>query len=89
MIHFLLIYYSAISIISAAVTALDKLSAKRGLWRIPENTLLLLGLSGGAVAEYITMKIIRHKTRHKKFMIILPVEAVIHITVISILICTQ
>ncbi len=89
MIRFLLIYYSAISIISAAVTAFDKFSAKRGLWRIPENTLLLLGLLGGAAAEYMIMKIIRHKTRHKKFMIILPVEAVIHIAVISFLICTQ
>lgn len=31
------------------------------------------GFLGGALLEFLTMKIIQHKTRHKKFMIGLPV----------------
>ena len=47
------------------------------LWLVGTNLLaimlLFVALLGGAVGEYITMRLIRHKTRHKKFMITLPV----------------
>lgn len=46
---------------------------QKGKWRVPEDTLLFVALLGGAVGEYITMRLILHKTRHKKFMITLPV----------------
>ncbi len=43
------------------------------------------GLVGGALLEFLTMKIIRHKTRHKKFMIGLPVMIIIQaITVVLV-----
>ena len=57
----------------AGLTVSDKVRAKKGKWRVPEDTLLFVALLGGAVGEYITMRLIRHKTRHKKFMITLPV----------------
>ena len=38
---------------------------------------MYLGALGGALPMYVTMRIIRHKTKHKKFMIGLPVFAVI------------
>ncbi len=41
--------------------------------RVPEKTLFLFALAGGAVPELVTMLIIRHKTKHKRFMIGLPV----------------
>lgn len=67
------LYLALISLITAAVTAADKIKAKKGAFRIPESTLLALAIFGGAVAEYFTMRLIRHKTLHKKFMIGLPV----------------
>lgn len=67
-------YAAGISVITIIVTVYDKIAAKkRPKHRIRENTLLLLGLLGGSPAEYLTMLVIRHKTRHKKFMIGLPV----------------
>lgn len=67
-------YFCVISFIAATVTVVDKLRApdpsKR---RVPENTLLLLAALGGSVAMYITMVAIRHKTRHSKFMIGIPI----------------
>lgn len=67
-----LIYFAAISFVTLIITALDKIFAKKHMRRIPEATLLTLALFGGALSEYITMKLIRHKTLHKKFMAGLP-----------------
>ncbi|MGN1117529.1 MAG: DUF1294 domain-containing protein [Acutalibacteraceae bacterium] len=84
-----LIYFALISLSASATACIDKLKAKNGKRRIPENTLMLLGLFGGAAAEYITMKIIRHKTRHNKFMIGLPLFILFHLALIVILIYMQ
>ena len=79
---FALIYVAAVSVIGVILTAYDKAESKRsknGRGRVPENTLMYLGFLGGALPMYVTMRIIRHKTKHKKFMIGLPVFAAVHI----------
>ena len=69
----LLIYLSVISLVSAIVTIADKqFSKKSGHRRVPEATLLLYSAFGGSVAMLITMLCIRHKTRHVKFMLGIP-----------------
>ena len=62
----------AVSLVSCIVTASDKRRAVKNKRRIPEKTLFLLAAAGGSAAMYITMNIIRHKTKHKRFMIGLP-----------------
>lgn len=69
---FFLIYLIAISLVSCAVTASDKRRAEKNRRRIPEKTLFLLAAAGGSAAMLLTMNIIRHKTKHKRFMIGLP-----------------
>ena len=81
-INLFLAYVGFISLVTAVITILDKINAKNGSRRIPEDFLLTLALLGGSVAEYIIMKLIRHKTRHKKFMAGLPVIIVIQIAII-------
>ncbi len=56
------------------LTIHDKQRAKQHERRIPERTLMLIGLAGGALAMYLTMRAIRHKTLHRKFMWGLPAE---------------
>lgn len=73
----MLTYIALISLISVAATAIDKASAIDGGRRVPERTLLLLSALGGSVAMLCTMLIIRHKTRHKKFMIGIPLIIVL------------
>lgn len=69
-----LIYLLAINIVAISLTIYDKIASKKFRKnRIRENVLLLIGAMGAAVSMYITMKLIRHKTRHKKFMIGLPI----------------
>ncbi len=69
---FFILYLAAVSILSCIVTVHDKISAKKGKRRVPEKILFLLAAVGGSATMYITMLIIRHKTRHKRFMIGLP-----------------
>ncbi len=69
----LLGFFALISIIASVMTILDKVRAIRQEWRIPENTLLLIAAVGGAPAMLLTMLIIRHKTKHGKFMVGLPI----------------
>lgn len=68
----LLLWFLCISVVSVFVTVLDKCNARAHRRRVPENTLMLLSALGGSVAMYVTMRLIRHKTRHKKFMLGIP-----------------
>ena len=65
-------YLIIINLIAILVTASDKQRAATHHWRVPENTLLLIAALGGSPAMLITMKLIRHKTQHKKFMLGIP-----------------
>lgn len=69
----MLIYFLIISFYSIMLTCSDKRLAKKGGRRVPEKKLFGAALLGGALAMYITMRTIRHKTLHKRFMIGLPV----------------
>lgn len=68
----LIIYLVLISLLSVIVTIADKIQAKRHRRRVPEATLLWLAALGGSVAMLTTMLLIRHKTRHVKFMAGIP-----------------
>ena len=75
------IWFILISAVSIIMTVYDKWAAKRKKRRVPERTLLSLGLIGGAAAMYLTMKMIRHKTKKKKFMVGLPLEILLHVLI--------
>lgn len=79
-------YYLIINIIAFTAMAIDKFKAQRHMWRIPEATLLGLAAIGGAFGAYLAMVVCRHKTRHKKFTITLPILCLIHIGIILYLI---
>ena len=71
--EYAVVYFAAISLVSVIVTAYDKIAAKKPKKRrIRESTLMLLAALGGALFMYLTMQLIRHKTRHLKFMAGLP-----------------
>ena len=76
-----LLWLAVISAITAAVTVADKIKAKKGLRRISEKTLIVLALLGGSLAEYFTMRLIRHKTLHKKFMLGLPLIIIVQLII--------
>ena len=73
------IYIACVSLVAVIVTMADKAKAKAGAWRVKEFTLLLISALGGSVAMYITMQAIRHKTKHAKFMIGIPLIIAVQI----------
>lgn len=81
-IFVLLCYLALISLVSIVVTIADKLKAIRHSWRVKERTLLILSALGGGIAMYITMLIIRHKTRKLKFMLGIPLIIIAQVVVI-------
>ena len=50
----------------------DKHKARKNKWRIPERTLLLIALLGGSAGSLLGMYTVRHKTKHLKFTIGVP-----------------
>ena len=60
-------YLVLINLLTFIVYGIDKLKAKKGKWRIPESTLLLLAFMGGSVGAWLGIKVWHHKTLHKKF----------------------
>lgn len=77
------IYLIIISLVSIVVCIYDKKISKKNKveLRIPESVLLLLSALGGSVAMLGTMLIFRHKTKHVKFMLGIPVIIVLQIAI--------
>lgn len=74
------IYLAAVSVVSIIVCIYDKIAAKHNpRHRTREATLLLLSALGGSVAMLLTMLLIRHKTKHLKFMIGIPLIIAIQV----------
>ena len=79
---YIAIYFAAVSLLAIVLTIYDKWAAKSGLRRVKENNLLLVAVFGGAIALFITMKVVRHKTKHTKFMIGIPVIIMLQIAAV-------
>ena len=72
-------YILGINVIAFLVYGVDKLKAKRGKWRIPESTLLLLAAIGGSLGAWLGMKVWHHKTMHKKFQYGVPLLLILQL----------
>lgn len=64
----------------------DKQKAKAGAWRIRESTLILLSFLGGSVGAMLGMFLLRHKTKHIKFRILIPFSFILHLVLILLLV---
>jgi len=69
---FVVLFFVIINIIGFISCGVDKYKAKRGLWRIPERIFFWLAFMGGAPGVYFGLLLFHHKTRHKKFMVGIP-----------------
>lgn len=66
-----LAYAAAISLATFSAFAWDKRCARRGDWRISEQTLLSLVALGGGLGALAAQSFLRHKTRKQPFVSIL------------------
>lgn len=75
----LLVYLLLVNAAGFLLMLVDKIKAKRNLWRIPEATLMGVAAIGGSIGAIAGMNLFRHKTKHAKFYIGLPVILVLQI----------
>ena len=78
---YILYYLIAINIITFFIYGIDKLKAKKGKWRIPESTLLLLAIICGSIGAWLGIKFWHHKTLHKKFKYGIPLIVIAQIAI--------
>ena len=82
-------YLVVINLIAFILYGIDKKRAIRNEHRIRESVLLWIARLGGAIGSWLGIKIFRHKTKHTKFRIVVPLWIVIWVVVIVFLIIKQ
>ena len=78
----ILLYLLIMNAAGFLVMTADKLFAKSGAWRVPERNLLGIAAIGGSIGVWLAMYTVRHKTRHAKFVIGVPLILVCQIGII-------
>lgn len=81
----ILSYLIIINILSFILFGYDKYLAEHHKWRIAEKNLLLVSAVGGSFGAYTAMHIFRHKTKHSKFTLSVPIFALVHAAIIIFL----
>ena len=86
MLNYLLFgYLIFINLFAAIITVFDKYRAVHHGWRVKESTLLLVAALGGSPAMLLIMLLIRHKTRHIKFMLGIPLIMAVQAAVVFLI----
>lgn len=70
-----------INIVTFIIYGIDKYKAKKGKWRIPENSLIGLAIIGGSIGAYLGMRVWHHKTMHLRFKYGIPLIIVIQLVI--------
>ena len=78
----LLVYLLLVNAAGFLLMLVDKIKARRNLWRIPEATLITVAAIGGSIGSIAGMNLFRHKTKHAKFYIGLPVILALQIVAV-------
>lgn len=78
----ILSYLLIINLIAFVLYGVDKKRAIRNEFGIRERVLLWMARLGGGIGSWIGLKLFRHKTKHTKFRIIVPLWAIIWIAAV-------
>ena len=83
--QYLLLYLLLINALGLILMRTDKKKAQLGRWRIRESTLLTVAALGGSIGTMLGMNLFRHKTKHLKFSLGVPVIFVFQVMATVIL----
>lgn len=83
--YFLGLYLIVINAAGFFSMALDKKRARQGAWRIPEKSLFLIALAGGSPGSIAGMYRFRHKTKHKTFVLGMPLVFIIQVILLLLM----
>ena len=80
-------YVAAVSFWSVVVCIYDKSISKWNSVRLraSEKALFVLSVLGGSLVMFITMLLIRHKTKHVSFMVGIPAIFILQVALVAVL----
>ncbi len=81
------LWISVTSLVAFSLFGIDKARAKQHKRRIPERILLGISALGGSVGALLGMQLFRHKTKHLKFLIGIPLCFLFHSVILFLLFC--
>ena len=81
-VSYIAAYLIFANLFAAGLVLYDKRAARKGSWRVRERTFLIAAAIGGSIAMLLMMRLIRHKTRHAKFSVGVPVIIVAQIAIV-------
>ena len=84
-ISILLFYLLIVNAAGFILMLVDKIKAKKNLWRIPEATLFLVAAIGGSIGSLLGMYTFRHKTKHWYFKFGFPALLMIQLAVLALI----
>lgn len=76
----LILYFFTINALGFLLMLVDKHKARKNRWRIPEATLMGVAVLGGSIGSLIGMYTVRHKTKHPKFTVGIPLILIVQLT---------
>lgn len=82
--YLFLAYLIIINAAAFLLMLIDKQKAKHRRWRIPEKTLIVSALLGGSIGAIMGMNHFRHKTKHPRFSVGLPLILAVQIMLCAI-----
>lgn len=82
--QYFIYYLIIINILAFFLMGMDKKKAQTGAWRIPEKTLFLSAILGGSIGAIAGMQLFRHKTKHRTFVIGMPVILIVQLLLASL-----
>lgn len=75
----ILMYIVGVNVAGFILMYIDKQKAIKQKYRIPERTFWLLAILGSSIGNYLGMMTFRHKTKHRSFVIGMPILIVVNI----------
>ena len=79
---YILAYLLIVNAVAFMLMLIDKVKAKKNLWRIKESTLMLWAAIGGSIGALAGMYTFRPKTLHRKFTIGIPAILILQIAAV-------
>lgn len=76
-------YILLINLYGVIVMYYDKSKSIKHQWRVPESRIFLISLILGSLGIFLGMHLFRHKTKHKKFTIGIPLILIIQLYLLS------
>lgn len=76
---YLILYFLIINALGFLLMLVDKHKARKNKWRIPEATLMGVAALGGSIGSLLGMYTVRHKTKHPKFTIGIPLILIVQL----------